>query len=107
MRRKFVNHEHAVLRLFTGLVTKQRLIWAMILAGTAMVAYPWVYDLLYVTSTDDASIEGRHTMLAPKVPGIITEVLFDDNDEVRAGQPLVRIDRRDYASALEMTRAQL
>lgn len=73
----------------------------------AVLSYPALHDLAVYTSTDDAAVEGRHTMLAPKVAGIVTEVLYDDNEEVKAGQPLVVIDPRDYQHALSMSQAQL
>jgi len=103
----FVTDENPRLRLLRAVVTKSRVGWTLAVVGVAMASYPLAYELWHFTSTDDASIEGRHTMLAPKVAGIVTEVLFDDNDEVREGQPLVRIDPRDYEHALQMTQAQL
>jgi membrane fusion protein (multidrug efflux system) len=75
--------------------------------GAAMLAAQPTVRWLTETSTDDASIEGRHTMLAPKVPGIVLEVLFDDNESVVRGQPLVRLDARDYEHALAAARAEL
>jgi membrane fusion protein (multidrug efflux system) len=71
-----------------------------------VIAGPTVRDTWFETTTDDAAIEGRHTMLAPKVAGMVVEVLFDDNDEVEAGQALVRLDPRDYHHALAMSQAE-
>ena len=88
-------------------VTFGQLMWAAILcAGCALGAHyglaAWQFE-----STDDASVEGRHTLLAPKVPGIVLQVHFDDNEEVKAGQPLVDVDPRDYQNALGVSRAEL
>jgi membrane fusion protein (multidrug efflux system) len=87
------------------LINKQRL-WFIVCTLALLALWPMTRDYLFYAVTDDASIEGRHTMLAPKVAGIVTEVMFEDNDEVKKGQPLVRIDPRDYAHALSMTRAE-
>jgi membrane fusion protein (multidrug efflux system) len=95
------------LRSGRAVVTPARLVWALVLAAVVLASLPLAHELWFFTSTDDASIEGRHTMLAPKVAGIVLEVLFDDNEEVHEGQPLVRIDPRDYQHALQMTQAQL
>lgn len=83
--------------------------WALGLVvglGCLMLAGPAVRDTWIDTTTDDATIEGRRTMLAPKVAGMVVEVLFDDNAEVVSGQPLVRLDPRDYQHALAMSQAE-
>ena len=51
-------------------------------------------------STDNAYIRGDATSLAPKVSGYITAVEIADNQTVRAGDVLFRIDDRDYRARL-------
>lgn len=51
-------------------------------------------------STNDAYITADYTLVAPRVAGQIDEVLVDDNQVVKAGQLLARIDDRDYRAAL-------
>jgi membrane fusion protein (multidrug efflux system) len=51
-------------------------------------------------STNDAYITADYTLVAPRVAGQIAEVLVDDNQVVKAGQILARIDDRDYRAAL-------
>ena len=58
-------------------------------------------------STDDAQVNGHIVMLAPKVSGNVAEVLVSDNQVVRAGQVLVRIDPRDYQARVDQARAAL
>jgi membrane fusion protein, multidrug efflux system len=48
------------------------------------------------TSTDNAYIRGDVTSLAPKVAGYVTAVEVGDNQTVRVGDVLFRIDDRDY-----------
>lgn len=50
-------------------------------------------------STDDAYTDGRAVTIAPKIAGYVTELLVGDNQRVRAGDVLLRIDSRDYAAA--------
>ena len=50
-------------------------------------------------STDNAYVRGQVTVLAPQVNGYVTDVLVRDFEHVRAGQPLVQIDRRSYEAA--------
>lgn len=52
---------------------------------------------LSFTGTVTARIQSN---LGFRVPGKITERLVDDGQIVRAGQPLMRIDRTDYAHAI-------
>lgn len=52
------------------------------------------------TSTDNAYVRGDVTSLAPKVAGYVTAVEVEDNQPVRAGDVLFRIDDRDYRARL-------
>jgi len=52
------------------------------------------------TSTDNAYLRGDVTSLAPKVAGYVTAVEVGDNQTVRAGDVLFRIDNRDYCARL-------
>ncbi|PDT42072.1 multidrug transporter, partial [Sinorhizobium fredii] len=51
-------------------------------------------------STDNAYVRGDVTSLAPKVAGYVTAVEVKDNQAVRAGEVLFRIDDRDYRARL-------
>jgi membrane fusion protein (multidrug efflux system) len=51
-------------------------------------------------STDDAYVKADTTTIAPKISGYLTEVLVGDNQPVKAGQVLARIDPRDFRVAL-------
>jgi membrane fusion protein (multidrug efflux system) len=61
----------------------------------------------YVESTDDAYVRADSTLLAPKISGIVAELLVDDNQPVKAGQVVARIDDRDYRTALDQAKAAL
>ncbi|MEG1040583.1 MAG: HlyD family secretion protein [Pseudomonas sp.] len=58
-------------------------------------------------STNDAYVSADYTVVAPKVAGFITQVLVEDNQQVKAGQVLALIDDRDYQAALAAAQAQL
>ena len=74
-----------------------------LLAGTAAGAYYgqdyWTTGR-YLESTDDAYVKADSTIIAPKVSGYIAQVLVGDNQPVKAGQLLARIDDRDFRAAL-------
>ena len=58
-------------------------------------------------STDDAQVDGHITPMASKVYGRVSQVLVDDNQPVRAGQVLAKIDPRDYQAAVDQAKAAL
>ncbi|HTJ03039.1 MAG TPA: HlyD family secretion protein [Methylovirgula sp.] len=78
------------------------------LAGfAALSAYGWNYWTVgrFEVSTDDAYVKADNTTVAPKVSGYISEVLVGDNQRVKAGQVLARIDDRDFRAALDQATA--
>jgi membrane fusion protein (multidrug efflux system) len=77
------------------------------LAGTADLGYDYLTTGRYLVSTDDAYVKADSTIIAPKVSGYIAEVLVADNEKVKAGQPLARIDDRDFRTALKQAQADV
>lgn len=58
-------------------------------------------------STDDAYIRADITSVAPQVAGLVTHVLVEENETVKAGQLLARIDDRDYELTVRSAKATL
>jgi membrane fusion protein (multidrug efflux system) len=58
-------------------------------------------------STDDAQVDGHITPVASKIYGRVAQVLVEDNQPVKAGQVLVKIDARDYQANLDQAKAAL
>src|SRR6195952_3563883 len=78
-----------------------------VLAGG--VWYRWDYWTVgqYLVSTDDAYVKADNTTIAPKVSGYLHDVLVGDNERVRAGQVVARIDERDFKVALDQAKADV
>ncbi|MFR0713590.1 HlyD family secretion protein [Enterobacterales bacterium BD_CKDN230030183-1A_HGKHYDSX7] len=57
-------------------------------------------------TTDDAYVNADFTLIAPKVEGFIRDVLVEDNQYVRAGDVLARIDDDDYRVELAAAKAK-
>ena len=53
----------------------------------------------FIQTTDDAYVGGNVTAIAPHVSGFVSDILVTDNQFVRAGQIIVRIDATDFATA--------
>ncbi|WP_322111186.1 HlyD family secretion protein [Tistlia consotensis] len=83
----------------------------MVLAGgvAASAHYGYRYWTVgrFLESTDDAYLQADYTTVAPKVSGYIAEVLVQDNERVRAGEVLARIDARDFQASLDQARADV
>jgi membrane fusion protein, multidrug efflux system len=58
-------------------------------------------------TTDDAQVDGHITPVASKIYGRVAEVKVLDNQQVKAGQVIVKLDPRDYQAALDQAKAQL
>jgi membrane fusion protein (multidrug efflux system) len=58
-------------------------------------------------STDDAYVAADASEIAPRVRGLVAEVLVRDNQAVHAGDPLVRIDAQEYDSRTDSAAADL
>jgi membrane fusion protein (multidrug efflux system) len=85
--------------------------WALGLAGLLVVAAVGVYltpsvvRALNTVSTDDAYVNGHVTFVAPRVAGKVVEVLVDDNNPVKKGDLLVRIDPEPFQVQVHLKRA--
>ncbi len=58
-------------------------------------------------TTDDAQVDGHIVAVSSKIYGDVAEVLIDDNQPVKQGQVLVKIDARDYQVKVAQARAAL
>jgi membrane fusion protein (multidrug efflux system) len=80
---------------------------ALGVAGAADLGYDYLTTGRYLESTDDAYVKADSTIVAPKVSGYLAQVLVGDNEPVKAGQLLARIDDRDFRTALAQARADV
>jgi membrane fusion protein, multidrug efflux system len=64
----------------------------------------WMYASTH-EDTDDAYVTSYTHQISSRVTGTVEEVLVDDNWHVAAGQPLLKLDPRDYQVALTQARA--
>jgi membrane fusion protein, multidrug efflux system len=80
------------------------------IAAAAVIAGMTVYYIQCVLpfeSTDDAFVEGHVTAIASQVPGRVSELLIEDNQEIKKGALLVQIDPCDYEARLAQAQANL
>src|SRR5271165_3065505 len=88
---------------------KLLLVGASVLALAGAGHFGWDYWTVgrFQVSTDDAYVKADSTTIAPKVSGYIASVLVGDNEPVKAGEVLAKIDDRDFRVALNQANADL
>jgi membrane fusion protein (multidrug efflux system) len=84
-------------------------IGASLMAFAGAAYFGWQYWTVgrFEVSTDDAYVQADSTTIAPKVSGYLSAVLVGDNEQVKAGQILARIDDRDFRVALDQAKADV
>ncbi|WCM49189.1 HlyD family secretion protein [Pseudomonas sp. WJP1] len=82
--------------------SKRKALGILLCVGAVVVVAAWGVMAFSsgVTSTDNAYVRGDVTSLAVKVAGYVTALEVGDNQTVRAGDVLFRIDDRDYRAKL-------
>src|SRR5450830_1326180 len=78
----------------------------VVIAGLGWTAYEWLVASHY-ESTDNAYVQGNVIQITPQIGGTVMAILADDNDYVKAGQPLVKLDPADARVALDQAEANL
>jgi len=75
--------------------------------AAASYGYNWATVGRFIETTDDAYVGGDVTAIAPHVAGFISEIAVQDNQHVKKGALLMRLDDRDFQAALEHANAVL
>lgn len=73
--------------------------------GVAVGGAFWWVDRRHYETTDNAFVQADKVTVAPLIEGYVAEVLVDDNQAVRPGQVLVRIDPSSIRARLAQAEA--
>src|SRR5215831_8559673 len=98
-----------------GSVPLRTALWRSFLTIAALAALAvavdrgWDYWKVgrFQQSTDNAYLRADYTTVAPRLSGYVIEVLVHDNQPVRAGQVLARIDEHHQRVALDQATADV
>ena len=86
----------------------RRFLLPLLLIGAAAYGAHWGYGYFtegrFLVSTDDAYVNANTVIVAPKIAGYIADVLVKNNQEVKSGDLLARIDAGDYDLAVRAAR---
>lgn len=87
-------------------------LWPFALSG--IIVFIFVVVVLYLIFfpsrrvwTNDAYVTAHYATIAPRIPGQVIEVPVDDNQSVKAGTVLVKLDPQDYETSLASSKARL
>ena len=79
----------------------------VVIAAGCWAGFQYWTNGRFIQSTDDAYVQADSTIVAPRVSGYVAELLVDDNQSVKAGQALARLDNRDFRAALDEATASV
>ena len=87
--------------------TRTLLLGGLILIVLAVAGFLWWSYTNTYESTDDAQVDGHLNPIASRIAGTVKAVYVEDNQFVKAGQPLVDLDTTDAEITLAQSQAQL
>ncbi|ESX22068.1 MULTISPECIES: HlyD family secretion protein [unclassified Mesorhizobium] len=78
-----------------------------LLSAGAWYGYDYWTDGRFLISTDDAYVQADMSFVSPKISGYVDQVKVSENQQVKAGDPLLTIDDGDYRIAVAQAEAQI
>jgi membrane fusion protein, multidrug efflux system len=69
--------------------------------------FHWLFVGRFVESTNNAYLRADQVAMAPRVSGYVSELYVTDNQNVAAGEPLLKIDPLRYDAAVRQTKATI
>jgi len=67
----------------------------------------WILYLRFYTSTNDAYVEGNAVILMAPINGIVVGIYADDNNYVKEGEVIIKLDQTNYQLAYNAAIIQL
>lgn len=78
-----------------------------LLGAGAWYGYDYWTDGRFMISTDDAYVQADMAFISPKISGYVDQVEVSENQQVKAGDPLLTVDDGDYKIAVAQAEAQI
>ncbi len=86
---------------------KRRLILIVAIVVAVIGAGLWWWHSTYYEDTDDAQVNGNLIQISARINGHVIAVNVEQNEFVKAGQVLVKLDPSDYETTVEKDEANL
>jgi membrane fusion protein, multidrug efflux system len=93
-----------------GRIAKRLILFAVLAGGLAFGGYEgvqWWNTGRFMVSTDDAYVQADITILSAKVSGYVSSLGVSNNQSVKAGDLIAKIDEGDYRLALQSAKDKL
>ncbi len=88
---------------------RKRLPWIVVGAVLAVAAggafWYWLTNVRGYTTTDDAAVDGNTVIVSARILGRVATLAVDEDDKVRAGEALVRLDDTDLKAQEALAQA--
>ncbi|MBI1198758.1 MAG: HlyD family efflux transporter periplasmic adaptor subunit [Phenylobacterium sp.] len=84
--------------------------WPLIIGGPVVIVVVVVAIMMLnarYETTDNAYVQVAKTPVAPSISGRVLEIYVKENQAVRRGQPLFKLDPRDFQATADAAKAQL
>jgi membrane fusion protein (multidrug efflux system) len=78
-----------------------------LLGAGAWYGYDYWTDGRFMISTDDAYVQADMAFISPKISGYVDQVKVTENQQVKAGDPLLVVDNGDYKIAVAQAESQI
>ncbi|WP_376702350.1 HlyD family secretion protein [Mesorhizobium sp. ISC25] len=78
-----------------------------LLGAGAWYGYDYWTDGRFMITTDDAYVQADTAFISPKISGYVDQVKVTENQQVKAGDPLLIVDDGDYKIAVSQAEAQI
>ncbi len=79
----------------------------MILGGAGYTAWSWWTTGRFLETTDDAYLQADKVIVAPRIAGVVAEVFVGDNQPVKAGDRIARLDDREFLVSVKLAEAEV
>ncbi|MER8545897.1 HlyD family secretion protein [Mesorhizobium sp. M0684] len=78
-----------------------------LLGAGAWYGYDYWTNGRFMITTDDAYVQADTAFISPKISGYVDQVKVTENQQVKAGDPLLIVDDGDYKIAVAQAEAQI
>ncbi|MBY0250147.1 HlyD family secretion protein [Methylobacterium sp.] len=83
------------------------LLGLLALGGAGTYGWHWWTEGRFLEVTDDAYLQSDKVTVAPRIAGTVAAVLVGDNQPVKAGEVIARLDDRSYRVQLKQAEAEV
>ncbi len=84
---------------------KKHKLFILFLVIAVIAGCSYYFNAIKYETTDDAYVESDLVQIAPRVSGQISEIFIDDNQRIKEGDLIAKIDDRDYRIKYEQAKA--